>query len=82
MIDHVLALLRQETKELRYRVYLTDALRVIGENTAKYVQGQYIATRWADTLREKKEEEQSGDEIAADVIRRAGLSLGGEIDVG
>ena len=77
MIDHVLALLRQEAKETQLRVYITDSLQLIAENTAKMVQGKYIPTRWADTLKPQENDNRSSDEIAADVIRRAGLFPGG-----
>ena len=73
MIEHVLASFQHEAKETQYRAYLTDALRIIGENTAKYVGGSYLTVRWCEL--DKPREEEDGDEIAADVIRRAGLRL-------
>ena len=78
VIDHVLALLRHEAKETQYRAYVTDVLRLIGENVSKIAGGSYVAVRWADLLTKKVEDERSGDEIAEDVIRRIGLKLKGE----
>lgn len=79
MIDHVLALLQYEAKEKRYRAYVTDALRLITENTAKFAGGSYIPIRWLDleSPQRMKEDARTGDEIAADVIMRIGLKLKG-----
>lgn len=52
-------------------MYLTDALKVIGENTAQLVQeGKYLPVRYADLIDKKnrKEDERTGDEIADEVI--------------
>lgn len=54
-------------------MYVTDALSVIAENTARYVGGSHMTMRWADAINPHAEEERTGAEIAADVIRRAGL---------
>lgn len=77
VIDHVLASLRQEAKERRYRAYVTDSLRVITENTARSaVGGTYITKRWIEVETHGfQEDERSGDEVAADVIRRIGLTF-------
>ena len=63
---------KQHVEEMRYRMYVTDALKLIAENTAKVVGGSYISERW---FRKKEEPQQSGDEIARDIIRRADLHL-------
>ena len=40
-----------------------------------------MTKRWAETLNAEPEEERSADEIAADIIKRAGLVFGdGDID--
>ena len=52
-------------------MYLTDALKVVGENTAKMVQeGKYLPVRYADLIEKKnrKEDERTGAEIADEVI--------------
>lgn len=50
-------------------MYVTDSLRIIGENTAKYAGGGYIKERWHDIIT-KKPDTRTGDEIAADIIRK------------
>ena len=63
-----------------YRAYVTDALRIVSENTAKQVsEGQYLSKRWIEIISPQPEDARSGEEIAADVIRQMGLTIeGGE----
>lgn len=44
-------------------MYVTDALRVMGENTAKYVGGGYIRKQWIDIVTPKKQDSRTGEEI-------------------
>lgn len=44
-------------------MYVTDALRIIGENTAKYAGGSYLKARWTDIIHPPKEETRTADEI-------------------
>ena len=52
---------------------------ILTENTAKYAGGNYFKSRW---LKDRVEEDtRTGDEIAMDIITRAGLrAKGGEAD--
>lgn len=77
MVEHVAASVKQERKEKLYKAYVTDALRILGENTAGLTKGKYMALRWIDLDSDTPgaTDNRSGDEIAEDVIRRAGLSL-------
>lgn len=45
-----------------YRVYVTDALRLISENTAKYGGGNYMNVRFADLFERKKPEKLAEDD--------------------
>ena len=57
---------------MSYRVYVTDTLMLAGTN-------RYIDKRWIETIYLQPEDGRTGDEIAAEVIKRAGLRLkGGE----
>ncbi len=60
-------------KEGAYWVYVTDALRIISENTAKYTDGNYLKARYADMIHPKPQDNRTGDEIVEDIIKRAGL---------
>ena len=85
MIEHCLSCLRSEQKEKLFRVYLTDALKLIAENTTHFLvpgvgpadYGSRIQQRWIE-LAEHRQDERTGDEIAADIISRAGLRFAGE----
>lgn len=69
---YVKARMEQERRELAYRIYVTDSLQNIPQN-------KFFTNRFADNIIKKKEDTRSGDEIAADVIAQAGLSLGIEL---
>lgn len=71
MIEHCLAALEAAREEKRYRAYVTDALMAIAENTSRFAGGRHMTARWADG--DPDREEVSGDAIALEVIRRAGL---------
>lgn len=84
MIDHVASFFRREQEKKRYRAYVTDALKALTENTTHRLipgvgevsYGSYMPTRWLEEAQEH-EDKRSGDEIAADIIQRAGLTLKG-----
>ena len=63
---------------MAYRVYVTDALRLTVENTAKYVGGDYIKARYIEIIEPKEVDTRTGDEIVADIIKRAGLVVKSE----
>jgi hypothetical protein len=60
-------------RDMAYRIYVTDCLRMISENTANVVKGNYMAERYANVYKRPTKDDRSGAEIAADVIKRAGL---------
>lgn len=64
-----------QAKEEAFRVYVTDALKIAAENTARYVGGNYMKDRYADAIRPKKRDERSCVEITADVVARCGLTV-------
>lgn len=62
-------------EEKSCRVYITDALQVIAENTARMVGGKAMTTRWEELLNPKPKDTRTGEEIVADVLRKGGLKL-------
>lgn len=58
-----------------YRVYVTDSLRTISENTARFGGGAVTKLRYYDVIHPNEEDTRTGDEIAADIIAGAGLKL-------
>ena len=63
--------MQQKMDERRYRAYITDALMAIAENTARFAGGRTMSGRWYDAY--KPVDTRTGDEIALDIIQRAGL---------
>ena len=79
VMEHCIAAFLQDAEDRIYRAYVTDALMIIAENTAKFAGGRYLQKRWMDhfdDLENGGDDEKSGDEIAAEVIKRAGLQFG------
>lgn len=54
---------------MAYRIYVTEALRNIP-------QGQWSQKSFYDIINSTEKEEESGDEIVMDIVKRAGLSFG------
>lgn len=76
---YVLAQYRREQEDKAYRIYVTDALRLISENTASSVGGKYITARFADVIAPPKEEDnRTCEEITAEIIERCGLVVNDE----
>lgn len=70
-----MARLNERAKAEAYRIYVTDALRIVGENTARYASGNYIKARYADMIEPKKQDNRTCEEITADVVARCGLTI-------
>lgn len=68
-----MARLNERARDEAYRIYVTDALKITAENTARYAGGSYMRARYADAIRPKKRDERSCEEITADVVARCGL---------
>ena len=68
VIDHCLHQLKKLSEEKVFRIYLTDALKALTENTGRLVKdGVKMSTRFCDLIEEK--EEQSPEEKASDEIK-------------
>lgn len=73
-----MARLNERAKTEAYRIYVTNALRVVTENTARFASGNYIKARYEDMIEPKKQDNRTGDEIVADIIKMAGLVVKSE----
>lgn len=60
-------------------MYVTDALKVVAENTARYAGGEYIKTRYIEIIDPPPEETRTGEEIIAQIKAKLGR-IGGEPD--
>ena len=68
----------QQAKDTAYRVYVTDCLKLIAENTANISRGQYMKSRYYEIIHPAKVATRTGDEIVDDIIKRAGLVVKAE----
>lgn len=57
------------------RIYVTDTLKAIAENTSYFAGGSAPTVRYADWIIGNHSEERTAREIADDVIKRAGLKV-------
>lgn len=73
---YAIARYQSQQRDLAYRIYVTDCLRIISENTAKMVMGgSYITANFSDIINPKPSDNRTGEEIAADIIKRAGIEV-------
>ena len=74
---YAMARYQSQQRDLAYRIYVTDCLRIISENTAKTKTGggSYITAKLADIINPKPVDNRAGEEIAADIIKRAGIEV-------
>ena len=72
---YAIARYQSQQRDLAYRIYVTDCLRMVAENTAKLSQGTYTTARFYDIVNPKQADKRTGEEIAADIIKRAGIEV-------
>lgn len=72
---YAIARFNQHQRDLAYRIYVTDCLRMVAENTAKMSRGAYTVARFYDVINPKPVEKRTGEEIAADIIKRSGIEV-------
>lgn len=73
---YVNARYNQQRRDLAYRIYVSDGLKAISENLSRVGGGSYLNARYADLIDDNKPiDTRTGDEVAADVIKAAGLKL-------
>lgn len=71
---------REDLQELGYRMYVSDAVRLMCENTAKIGGGSTISKRWVDIVESQNRrvlahDTQSPEEIIADIVEKAGITI-------
>ena len=72
---YAMARFNQHQRDLAYRIYVSDCLRIISENTAKMGGGSYITAKLADIINPKPVDDRTGEEIAAGIIKLAGIEV-------
>ena len=72
---YAIARYNQHQRDLAYRIYVTECLRMISENVASCGGGSYMAVKYDDVVNQKQVDNRTGEEIAADIINRAGIEV-------
>ena len=73
-------LLKKQDQEKVYRAYVTDALKIITENTAKYASGRYMEVRYFDVESPKPPETRTPDEIIGQMKTKIARIGGGNAE--
>ena len=73
--DFCISLFQKEQEDKAVKIYYAECLRIISENTAKMCGGSYITAKLADIINPKLVDDRTGEEIAADLINRAGIEV-------
>ena len=75
VIDHCIAYFKNRREERLYKAYITDVLRTIAETAGGMAGVKIEAEDFKQLAGWVKEDDRTGDEIAEDIIRRAGLRI-------
>ena len=77
---YVFARFEQDAREKAYRVYVTDVLKILAENTAKYSGGSYMKLRYYDLIQPKPEENRTPEEIIWNMKGKIARIGGGDVE--
>lgn len=81
VIDHCVSSFLKSTEQQMFLTYVATCAQNINTILANRYGGSYYQRSYAELAgldRRKKEDKRTAEEIALDVIKRAGLNLGGE----
>lgn len=72
VMEYCISSLRKWEKELEYRVYITDALKAIAENTAKNVGGTFLTKRYVDSVLPSNKKEVTSAQVVSKMKKKIG----------
>ena len=72
---YAIARYQSQQRDLAYRIYVSECLRMISENAASGGGRSYMVVKFEDVINPKQVENRTGEEIAADIIKRAGIEV-------
>ena len=64
---YVKARMQQSILDKTYRIYVTDSLKMISENTSKYAGGSSFAVRYCDVIKKPVNETRTSEEIISGI---------------
>jgi len=64
-------------EDFTHKMYMADGIKMVSENTARYAGGGSLKKRFAEILdmNKKPADDRSGDDIFADVVKKAGIKV-------
>ena len=65
----------RSAEEKAFRIYLTDAIYAINHSISHGLGGSVMGKRFYEVLNPKPEDTRTGEEIALDVLNRAGIEV-------
>ena len=72
---YAMARYQSQQRDLAYRIYVAECLRMINENAASGGGRSYMAVKFEDVINPKHVDNRTGEELAADIIKRAGIEV-------
>ena len=74
--EYLFTWLKQYSIDNLYRVYITDCLKMIAENTKKFTGGSSPSQRYSDLIGPKEpEDKRTPEEVIADINKKCGLTM-------
>lgn len=64
---YVKARMQQSILDKTYRIYVTDSLKMISENTSKYAGGSSFSVRYWDVIKKPVNETRTSEEIISGI---------------
>ena len=65
-VQYAIGKKKEYQENLLYKTYVTDSLRLMGEN-------KYLDTRWIDLITDNRIEDIDAESVVDDIVNRAGL---------
>lgn len=70
-------MIKRQDEGLALRLYVTDCLQSITENTAKKIGGKYVKMRYADIIKPQKVETRTAEQIISEMQEKMN-KMGGD----
>lgn len=74
-MNYAAYLLKKEREQAAFRQYLADCVYAINVNAAGFGGGSGVSVTWAEYSHPKPPDNRTGEQIAFDVIKAAGLEV-------
>lgn len=74
-IRYIIERMKQRAIDSVYRIYVSDVMKMVAANTAKHAGGEFPTKRYVDLIQNNSTTENSGEEIAAEIIKNCGLKV-------